>query len=60
MKFRRKIYCCYSVELRDYLYQCGIKYEICALNPNSNTMFWAYVRDKKLDKVLTDWSNRKD
>lgn len=60
MKFRRKIYCCYSVELRDYLYQRGIKYEICALNPNSNAMFWAYVRDNKLDKVLTDWSNRKD
>lgn len=60
MRYKRKLFCCYSVDLRDYLYQHGVKYEICALNPNTQTMFWAYVRDEKLDKALTEWSNRKD
>ena len=55
----RKIFCCYSVELRNYLYQNGIKYDLCALNPNSNNMFWAYIRTKELDKKLTEWSNAK-
>lgn len=53
----KKIFCCYSVPLRDFLYHNGVKYDLCAINPNSNTMFWAYVREEKLDKLLTDWSN---
>lgn len=53
----RTIYCCYSVRLRDYLYEHGVKYEICALNPNSKNMFWAYVRNEQLDKLLTKWAN---
>ena len=54
-----RIFCCYSVELRNYLYRNGIKYDLCALNPNSKNMFWAYIRNTKLDKLLTEWSNRK-
>ena len=53
----KAIYCCYDVKKRDYLYKKGIKYEICALNPNTQNMFWAYVRSEELDKALTEWSN---
>jgi hypothetical protein len=53
----RKFFCCYNVELRNYLYQNGIKYDLCALNPNSKNMFWAYIRTQELDKKLTEWSN---
>lgn len=55
----KKIFCCYEVEKRNFLFQKGIKYEICALNPNTNNMFWAYIRDERLDRALTEWSNAK-
>lgn len=55
-----KLYCCYSVRLRDYLYQNGIKYTLCALNPNSKNMFWAYIRTEELDRLLALWSENKE
>lgn len=54
----KKVFCCYSVDLRDYLLKHGIRYEICGLNPNNTQMFWAYIRCKKLDNLLNQWSNR--
>lgn len=53
----KRLYCCYSVGLRDFLYQHGVKYELCALNPNSKNMFWVYFRTDELDTLLTQWSN---
>jgi len=55
----RCLYCCYSVDLRDFLYKHGVKYELCALNPNSKNMFWVYFRTDKLDELLTQWSQHK-
>lgn len=55
----KKIFCCYSVDLRDFLYKKGIKYEICGLNPNNNHMFWAYIKNEKLNTALIQWSNKK-
>ena len=37
-----KLYCCYSLNLRNYLYENGLKYELAALNPNSQKLFWIY------------------
>ena len=54
-----KLYCCYSLNLRNFLYQNGLKYELCALNPNSKTMFWVYVRTEQLSDLLNQWSNKK-
>lgn len=51
------LYCCYSIDLRKFLAINGVKYEICALNPNNSQMFWVYIRNKKLDKLLTEWSS---
>ena len=51
------LYCCYSINLRKFLSENNVKYEICALNPNNNQMFWVYIRDKKLDELLTKWSS---
>jgi len=50
------IYCCYSLNLRNFLYQHGVKYKIAALNPNNQKLFWIYIKDKKLDKYLTEWT----
>jgi hypothetical protein len=56
-----KIYCCYSLPLRKYLYENGLEYELAALNPNSKSLFWVYVKNEKLDKLLNEWSkNKKD
>ena len=53
------LFCCYSLNLRDFLYSRGIKYELCALNPNSKNMFWVYVRNEKLNELLDEWSSKK-
>lgn len=55
-----RLYCCYSLNLRDFLYKHGVKYEVCALNPNSKNMFWVYFRTEKLDRLLTQWSEYKE
>lgn len=54
-----ELYCCYSINLRNYLHQNGLRYKLAALNPNSNELFWVYIKDKKLDELLTKWSSAK-
>lgn len=54
-----KLYCCYSASLRDFLKKNNVRYEVCGLNPNNNQMFWVYIRDEKLDKLLFEWSDAK-
>lgn len=52
----REIYCCYSLNLRKFLELNGVKYELCALNPNSKNMFWVYIKNDKLNNLLTKWT----
>lgn len=52
-----KLYCCYSVDLRNFLKKNDVMYEICGLNPNSHQMFWVYVKNEKLNTLLIEWSN---
>ena len=54
-----ELYCCYSLNLRNYLYENDLRYKLAALNPNSKSLFWVYVKDEKLDKLLSDWSKNK-
>lgn len=54
-----KLYCCYSVDLRNFLKNNNVMYEICGLNPNNHQMFWVYIRDEKLNELLTEWPNTK-
>ena len=54
-----ELYCCYSLNLRKYLYDNGLRYKIAALNPNSKSLFWVYVKDEKLDRLLNEWSANK-
>jgi hypothetical protein len=54
-----ELYCCYSLNLRNYLFDNGLRYKIAALNPNSKSLFWVYVKDEKLDKLLNEWSENK-
>ena len=54
-----ELYCCYSLNLRNYLYENGVRYKLAALNPNSKSLFWVYVKDEILDKLLSEWSMNK-
>lgn len=54
------LYCCYSLNLREFLYKNGMRYKLAALNPNSKSLFWVYVKDENLDKLLNEWiANKK-
>lgn len=55
----KNLYCCYSLNLRNFLYQNGVKYELCALNPNNKNMFWIYIRTEQLNSLLNQWSTKK-
>ena len=54
-----ELYCCYSLPLRNFLYENGLKYKLAALNPNSKKLFWIYIKDKKLDTLLEKWATNK-
>ena len=54
-----ELYCCYSLNLREFLYSNGMRYKLAALNPNSKSLFWVYVKNEKLDKLLNEWSMNK-
>ena len=51
-----ELYCCYSLNLRNFLYKHGVKYRLAALNPNNQKMFWVYVKDETLDSLLNKWA----
>jgi hypothetical protein len=54
-----ELYCCYSLNLREFLYNNGLRYKLAALNPNSKSLFWVYVKNEKLDRLLDEWSTNK-
>lgn len=54
-----ELYCCYSLNLREFLYDNGVRYKLAALNPNSKSLFWVYIKTEKLDKLLSEWSANK-
>lgn len=54
-----ELYCCYSLNLRNYLHDNGMRHKLAALNPNSKSLFWVYVKNEKLDQLLNEWSANK-
>lgn len=57
-KKQPKLYCCYSLPLRKYLYENGLEYELAALNPNTKKLFWAYLMTDELSALLLKWSEK--
>lgn len=51
-----ELYCCYSLPLRNFLYENGLRYKLVALNPNSKKLFWVYIKNEKLNDLLNKWS----
>lgn len=54
-----ELYCCYSLPLRNFLYKNGLRYKLAALNPNSNKLFWVYVKNEILNELLNEWTANK-
>lgn len=52
-----KLYCCYSLPLKKFLFEHGVRYEIVALSPNTKSTMWIYIKTDTLDKLLDKWSN---
>lgn len=48
---------CYSLPMRKFLTNKGIKYELVGLHPTTHQMFWVYIKNDKLVKALLEWSN---
>lgn len=57
--YKSHLFCCYSSDLKKYLHANGLKYELCALNPNNHQMFWVYMRCEELDRLLNEWDDYK-
>ena len=53
-----KLYCWFSVPLRDYLISNDLRYEVCAKNPNTDNLMWIFIRTEKLNSLLKQWSNK--
>lgn len=51
------LYTCYSINLRNFLYKNGVKYKLAARNPNSNKLFWVYIKNEQLNELLNEWAN---
>ena len=56
---KSKLFCCFSIPLRDFLTIHNVRYEICALNEKSKKTMWVYMRTQKLNELLTEWSTKK-
>lgn len=59
MNKQNKIYCCFSINLKNFLSDNGIRYEIEALSKSTHKTFWVYIVDDKLNQLLTQWSTCK-
>lgn len=59
MDEQKRIYCCYSLNLKNYLSENGVRYEIEALSKSTHKTFWLYIIDDKLNQLLQEWTIRK-
>lgn len=53
-----KLFPCYSIPMRDYLTSIGIRYELVGLHPQTKAMFWVYIKNRKLENAMLEWSNK--
>ena len=56
-----KYFYCYSYPLKEFLRENGQESIVSGIHPTTNKKYWVFERDnsKKLDTLLTQWSQRK-
>lgn len=50
-----KLFCCFSVPLRDFLLANGLRYEVCACSPSTGNMMWIFIKTEELKELLRKW-----
>ena len=52
---KTELFPCYSIPLRDFLTNKGIKYKLVGLHPETLNMFWVYIKNNNLNTALKEW-----
>ena len=47
------------MNLKNFLSENGVRYELEALSKSTHKTFWLYILDEKLDELLKEWAARK-
>lgn len=56
---KKKMYRCFSRNLKEFLEDKGEEVRIKAINENDGRTFWGFDRTNNLDLLLTEWSNKR-
>lgn len=59
MNRQKRIYCCFSLNLKNFLSENGVRYELEAMSKSTYKTFWLYIVDDKLNQLLSEWTKRK-
>lgn len=59
MSKRIRTFKCFSNNLKVFLMSRGLEYVGVALDPITDKTFWLFIRDDKLDELLSIWTNNK-
>lgn len=54
-----KLYCCFSLPLRDFLMEHGEKYELVAKNPSNDKTMWIFIKTAHLRELLGEWTKNR-
>ena len=54
-----KFFYCYSMNLKKFLMDNGMRYDLVANNPNNNKLFFRFERNEELCKLLDKWAEGK-
>ena len=55
----KKYFYCYSMNLKKFLMDNGLRYEWVDTNPKSNKLYYKFERTEELTNLLTQWSKGK-
>ena len=55
----KKYFYCYSMNLKKFLMDNGLRYEWVDTNPKSNKLYYKSERTEELNNLLTQWSKGK-
>ena len=54
----KKYFFCYSYNLKKFISNNGVRYEFAGNNPNNGKPYWGYLKDEKLNSLLSKWNEQ--
>lgn len=55
---KSKLFPCYSINMKNYFSEHGIKYELVGLNPYTHNMFWVYIKTPEVIHIMKEWNQK--